>query len=161
MKALTIAPHYASLIANSHKQIETRSWPTKYRGFVLIHASASMKKKYVDEYYNNNSIAKALKSNRQNKTHLQLPKGVIVAVAELYDCKRMVYTLGREESGEFNFLPMQNFNTDEYNFGYYEQGRYAWLLRNVQKFVQPLPAKGQLGLWNLEINYNAIKRYYL
>lgn len=161
MKAVTIIQPYASLIAEGLKEIETRSWPTKYRGLILIHASANMSREYVDSYYNNTAISKALKANHQNKTHLQLPKGAIVAVAELYDCRRMIYSLDKTEGDYFNYMPMQSFNTPEYNFGYYEQGRYAWLLRNIQKIVHPLPAKGQLGLWNLEININAMKRIYL
>lgn len=38
MKALTIRQPWASLIAVGAKSIETRSWPTKYRGELLIHA---------------------------------------------------------------------------------------------------------------------------
>ena len=38
MKALTIMQPWASLIACGAKTIETRSWPTKYRGPIAIHA---------------------------------------------------------------------------------------------------------------------------
>ena len=38
MKALSIMQPWAWLIANGHKDIENRSWPTRYRGPVLIHA---------------------------------------------------------------------------------------------------------------------------
>lgn len=40
MKALTIRQPWASLIALGVKTIETRSWATKHRGPVLIHAGA-------------------------------------------------------------------------------------------------------------------------
>ena len=40
MKALTIRQPWASLIAQGDKTIEVRSWPTKYRGPLLITASA-------------------------------------------------------------------------------------------------------------------------
>lgn len=40
MKALSIRQPWAWLIANGHKDIENRSWHTRYRGPVLIHASA-------------------------------------------------------------------------------------------------------------------------
>jgi ASCH domain len=40
MKALPIRQPYAWLIVNGHKDIENRAWPTKFRGRVLIHASA-------------------------------------------------------------------------------------------------------------------------
>lgn len=38
MKALSIIQPWAWLIAHGHKDIENRSWPTRYRGPVLIHA---------------------------------------------------------------------------------------------------------------------------
>ncbi len=39
MKGLTIRQPWASLIAMGQKTIEVRSWPTKYRGPLLITAS--------------------------------------------------------------------------------------------------------------------------
>lgn len=38
MKALSIRQPYAWLVVNGHKDIENRTWDTKYRGFLLIHA---------------------------------------------------------------------------------------------------------------------------
>lgn len=45
MKAITIRQPWASLIALGEKKIETRSWQTKYRGPILIHAGKSVDKK--------------------------------------------------------------------------------------------------------------------
>jgi activating signal cointegrator 1 len=42
VKALTLHQPWASLIALGHKSIETRSWSTKYRGPLAIHAGASV-----------------------------------------------------------------------------------------------------------------------
>ena len=41
MKVLTIKQPYASMIVNNYKKYEFRSWKTKYRGKLLIHAGAS------------------------------------------------------------------------------------------------------------------------
>ena len=41
MKALTICQPYAELIMRGVKVIENRSWPTSYRGPLLIHAGKS------------------------------------------------------------------------------------------------------------------------
>ena len=40
VRALSIRQPWAWLIANGHKDIENRSWSTKYRGPLLVHASA-------------------------------------------------------------------------------------------------------------------------
>lgn len=42
MKALTVTEPWATLIAIGAKRIETRSWPTDYRGPVAIHASKKL-----------------------------------------------------------------------------------------------------------------------
>ena len=42
MKALSIRQPWAWLIANSFKDIENRSWNTKYRGPILIHAASGL-----------------------------------------------------------------------------------------------------------------------
>lgn len=40
MKALSIKQPWASLIAQGIKDIENRTWKTKFRGRIFIHASA-------------------------------------------------------------------------------------------------------------------------
>ena len=39
MKVLTIKDPWASMILNGKKTIETRTWKTKHRGLVILHAS--------------------------------------------------------------------------------------------------------------------------
>ena len=34
--------------------------------------------------------------------------------------------------------------------GDWTPGRYAWELRNIKLLPEPIPAKGQQGLWNWE-----------
>lgn len=44
MKAISIRQPWAWLIVNGFKDVENRTWPTKFRGPVLIHAGATMTK---------------------------------------------------------------------------------------------------------------------
>ena len=44
MKVLTIKQPWASLIINSYKKYEFRSWKTNYRGKILIHAGKTLEK---------------------------------------------------------------------------------------------------------------------
>ena len=48
MKALSIMQPWAWLIVAGHKDIENRTWPTSYRGPVLIHAGKRMDPEYAD-----------------------------------------------------------------------------------------------------------------
>ena len=44
MKGLTIKEPWATLIIEGYKKYEFRSWKTKYRGEILIHAGAGIDK---------------------------------------------------------------------------------------------------------------------
>lgn len=66
MKALSIRQPWAWLIVNGYKDIENRSWDTKYRGMVLIHASKGMKRADYD-------AAKAICDSLPPLQHVILP----------------------------------------------------------------------------------------
>jgi hypothetical protein len=38
MKILSVRQPWASLIVNGFKDVENRTWPTRYRGRILVHA---------------------------------------------------------------------------------------------------------------------------
>ncbi|MGJ3353456.1 ASCH domain-containing protein [Providencia sp. Je.9.19] len=81
MKAISIRQPWAWLIVNGHKDIENRSWRTKYRGKVLIHASQGVK---TIEYVRASTLA--------NRLGITLPEiddfdtGGIVGMATITDC---------------------------------------------------------------------------
>ena len=82
--ALSIRQPWAWLILNAGKDIENRSWHTKFRGRVLIHASKGMT---LDEY---NETAEWVRYNVQPHCVLppfhSLPRGGIVGEVEITDC---------------------------------------------------------------------------
>lgn len=69
MKALSIRQPWAHRILHAGKDVENRSWPTRFRGHVLIHAS-----KGVDA------------DDRETVKRLNMPLGGIVGVMEITDC---------------------------------------------------------------------------
>jgi hypothetical protein len=73
VKALTICQPYAELIARGEKPIENRTWPTSYRGPLVIHAGKS--RDWLDE--------------GDEALYPGMPFGAVVAVGELYDCVRV------------------------------------------------------------------------
>ena len=36
-------------------------------------------------------------------------------------------------------------------FGDFSLGPFAWLLEDVKPLIKPIPAKGQLGLWEFDL----------
>lgn len=79
MKALSVRQPWAWLIVNGYKDIENRSWNTKYRGPVLIHASS--KPVSPEDYLTAMNIARPLGIELPSRADLQ--RGGIVGVATI------------------------------------------------------------------------------
>ncbi len=126
MKVLTIKEPWASLIINGYKKYEFRSWKTKYRGKILIHAGMSLEK----------DAAK-----RFSEYNLEYYKGAIIGEATITDCI-LVDTKFNEELRKINPLVYARSNHVE---------TYAWKLENIKKYDKPIYIKGKLGLWNYEV----------
>jgi hypothetical protein len=71
MKILSIRQPWAHLIVQGSKDIENRSWPTKYRGPFLIHASLNIDRE-------------ACRKHGLDPATLQT--GGVIGVAEITDC---------------------------------------------------------------------------
>jgi hypothetical protein len=138
MKVLSIKEPYATLICNGNKYIETRSWKTKYRGELFIHASG---KKLATEYITNSYVLEIIQNMDMNF-------GNIICRGDLVDCIYM----------DEKFLQNIKQNDNEYNLGLYELGRYAWVFENIEP-IKPIPAKGNLNIWNYDGEYEMISKH--
>ena len=123
MKALTIRQPWASLIINDYKHYEFRTWKTNYRGKILIHAGTGTDRNYLSKYTDYN---------------LEYINGAIIGEAEIVDCILVDKKFNQE---------LKQLNNKVYSDSV---GYYAWKLENVKKNEKPIPAKGQLGLWNYQ-----------
>lgn len=143
MKAITIQQPWAGLIASGHKRFETRGWKTNYRGPIAIHAGKQK------DYDTCMLLAKEYTSIWGEITPLSF--GSVIAIADLTECYE-VHVDHTDDAvlmrGNMPFVWIGK-DTNEFRFGFYENGRYAWRLENVRP-IEPIPAKGQQGLWNWE-----------
>jgi hypothetical protein len=77
VRVLSVRQPWAWLIVNGYKDIENRTWSTKYRGGIIIHASA---KKPSADYL----------AEIRRETKVKIPEsfelGGVVGFAELVDC---------------------------------------------------------------------------
>lgn len=132
MKAISLWQPWASLVAVGAKEYETRSWPTSYRGPLVIHAAKRWTPLEVaaalDPHFKS-----ALKAAGLNPTHL--PLGAALCVVDLVD---VVTT----ESVRWDI------DSTERAFGNYTDGRFAWKLANIRTFDVPIPWLGHQGLWD-------------
>src|SRR5690606_18387977 len=129
MKAITIHQPWATLIAIGAKRFETRSWATKYRGPLAIHAA-----KKIDVGACREDVIRPVLA--EYGYHVDnLPTGAIVAVSTLKDCIKSVETWTDGyvlENGAYVYSP-------EYEFGDFKPGRFAWELTDVKQ-IEPVPA---------------------
>ena len=124
MKVLTIRQPWASLIMAGLKEYEFRSWKTNYRGELLIHAGKTIDKE----------------AEKRLKKYLPavLPTEQILGKVELIDCIKVTP----------QFLGgLRKINPDIYAKSTFKEG-YAWSVKVLEKFDEPIETKGKLGLWN-------------
>ena len=127
MKVLTIKQPWATLIMQGNKRYEFRSWQTKYRGDLLIHAGKGIDKEAMKR------LSKYLPE--------ELPARKILGKVTLVDCIKC------DENFKEKCLKE---NKDVYAKSTFVE-KFAWQLENVEVFDEPLEAKGKLSLWEYDI----------
>jgi len=137
MQAISLTQPWAQLVVLGSKRVETRSWPTRYRGEIAIHASKGYPESAQNLALYNSSFAKSL--IKHNFDAFNLPLGAIVGTVEITDC------LPTEKADEIGLYS----HHAEWSFGDYGAGRYMWLLANPRMFEIPIPCKGALKIWTV------------
>jgi hypothetical protein len=79
MRCLSVRQPWAWLLINGYKDIENRTWKTRYRGPVLIHAS-SRPESYLDD------IRADIRRRFRIRVPEELPTGGIVGQVTIKDC---------------------------------------------------------------------------
>ena len=130
MKCLSICQPFAELIIQNKKTIELRRWNTKIRGEFLVHAPIKIRKEAYEK----------LKINEK------LTTGAIIGKVELVDVKKY------ESLKEIKIDKKKHFGSTT------SQKRiYGFILKNAKPFRIPIPWKGQLGFFDVDLPKMKIK----
>ncbi|MDO8641349.1 MAG: ASCH domain-containing protein [Nitrosarchaeum sp.] len=130
MKCLSVSQPFADLIISGKKTIELRKWNTNFRGEFFIHAPIKIR----------------VKDCKRLKITKKLVTGVIIGKAELYDVKK--YNSSKEVKIDQKFhLASKNFQDKTFGFK----------IKNVKPLRIPIPWKGQLGFFDVELSKARIK----
>ena len=130
MKCLSVSQPFADLIISGKKTIELRKWNTNFRGEFFIHAPIKIR----------------IKDCKRLKITKKLVTGVIIGKAELYDVKK--YNSSKEVKLDQKFhLASKNFQDKTFGFK----------IKNAKSLRIPIPLKGQLGFFDVEISKARIK----
>ncbi len=129
-KALSFKQPYAWLIANGYLLVDDRSWGTRYRGPMLIHASKGIYSEYYDYIKANTDIP----IPDQDK----LGYGGVIGIANLVLCCR---------PGE---LPQGISRRQRAHFGGVHQEYYGFLFEQARP-LPLLPCSGKLGIFEIDL----------
>ena len=124
MKCLSICQPFAELIIQNKKTIELRNWNTNYRGEFLVHAPIKIRKE----------DCKKLKIDEK------LTTGAIIGKAEIYDVKK--YQSTKE---------IQNDKNKHFSSKKFQEKMYGFILKNPKPLRIPIPWKGQLGFFDVDL----------
>lgn len=127
MNCISLIQPWATLWATGHKQIETRSWPTNFRGTLFIHASSTYSEAGLELF------DKLLWLNGEKFE--SLPRGRIIGSVIITNCLMMTPKLISEQ------------NKLELLVGEWKPGRFAWIGTDHTVLDEPIPARGSLGIW--------------
>ena len=142
---------WASLVAIGENTIETRSWNTRFRGPLAIHAAKSFPED-----------ARALCRRQPYRAVLgrhgyasadDLPLGSVIAVAVLGDVLAFDRDSLREVRAEARRGALPEHEAD---FGDFSPGRFGFVLRDVRRVTPPIVVRGTLGLWTLRQDVEAL-----
>lgn len=141
MKTITIKQPWANLIVEGIKDVENRTWPTKFRGRVLIHAGMTKTIGPMVRYLNQEQQKVFRTKIGYYGLDFLEPLGAIIGSVEIVDCIDPIDC--KSVWGDKAELIIDKN-------GMIQQGKrvYNWVLANPIKFPEPIPAKGKLSFWD-------------
>jgi hypothetical protein len=129
MKALSIRHPWAWAILNAKKEIENRTWRTKIRGTVAVHASQTMRRSDYEEALRK---IKTLSPRMKVPPYESLSRGTIIGVVDIVGCEPKTKSK------------------------WHARGHYGFILANPRALRRPIPSKASLSFW--EVPENIAKR---
>lgn len=132
VRALTIRLPYASLMLPPHHKVETRSWLTHYRGWVLICAAKTVTSSWVmAEISGDHQASRIIEAVPIDSESLHKLAGMAIGIGQLVDCRQMT-----EQDADAAYVQ-------------YKPGYWCHVFRDV-KPIHPFPYSGQLGYTELQ-----------
>lgn len=86
LKAISVRQPWAWLILNAGKDVENRTWATKVRGRVLIHAAKGMTRAEYEEAMNWIVLNPGIPLDFHEPALEELQRGGIIGEVEIVDC---------------------------------------------------------------------------
>ncbi len=160
IKCLSLQQPYADEVFSWGKFVENRSWPTDYRGELWIHASK------ISPGFDSEELKLEI-----DKSPTGLLTGLILGRVNLVACvssdvlfsvatDAVCQVLRRkpkhrpafdESNPDAVFLKKLLANVDPITWQHFCFDPFAWIFTKPDMLDQPIPAKGKLRIWELEV----------
>jgi hypothetical protein len=132
VKVLSVQNPWAYLIIYHGKDIENRTWKTKYRGRIAIHCSKkSDSEAWSMTEWAHSELQEAFDAVIKNRAEIEKLNGKIIGTVDLYNCTYPELTAAANSSLWAGVLSPWHF----------------WL-KDPIAIAEPIPARGMLGLWD-------------
>lgn len=139
MDVISVWQPWASLIVLNHKFIETRPWPApksiigKRIGIAsTVRIIPPQLSAYQHEDFQRFYRPLGLPPIEE------LPMGKLLGTVFVHSCEMITERT------------LEEITDEEYSFGIYDRGRFAWHLRDPRAFEEPVPVRGKQGIWKYE-----------
>lgn len=136
IKAVTLWQPWASLVVAGYKRFETRSWSTRFRGVLAIHAAKREPARARNPFYHA-TFRRFLYLAGFHRPE-DLPRGAVLGTVWLRDIHAAD-------------VISSTLDERELAFGDFSPGRYAWELVHPVQYPRPIPTRGRQGLWEWKI----------
>jgi hypothetical protein len=130
-KAITVRQPWAHAIVQGWKPIENRSWPTKVRGTIAIHAAQKSDEKAFFDFVRAKVLEESVALDPASA--LNLPRSAVIGVVDIVGC------VSTSHSPWF-------------------EGPFGFVLANA-RVLRPIPCRGALQIFDLDpVVVQAIER---
>lgn len=136
MKALSIQQPWAWLIAAGHKDYENRTWHTSFTGRIYIHAGKKIATRDDREW------AKHLLHLSANADGDETFIGFVESIGNPVNRGAII--------GEVDIVGCDHIEVP-YMWNY---GPHGFRLENAELYAEPIPLRGQLGFFNVDLPVN-------
>ncbi len=137
VKAISLWQPWASLVVHGLKEYETRSWRTRHRGLLAIHAAR--RKVTRGEFERFADLLEQIGLSEPGC----LPAGAIVGFVEVEEVCEVEEVRGR-------------LSERELALGDYADGRYAWRLARPRWLPRSIKMRGRQGIWMADIDVEVV-----
>lgn len=133
MRALTICQPYATLIVSGAKRVENRTWPTKYRGRIYVHAGKSR------DWLSIKDVDGVDYCAHTQRPVAELPFGAVIGIATLIDCLPVEAIRAGDHDRQYPWIREHD----------HTKGPWCWVFAENPQALDPVPMRGAQGFFDI------------